>query len=87
MNDTTPAPPRTWQVFVQGRENAPREPFATVAEAADAQEALDRVKTELNGSPAEYDRDALAPALVAVPAGTAATPIPGAAGAAGRKRP
>ncbi|MYK89143.1 MAG: hypothetical protein F4018_12860, partial [Acidobacteria bacterium] len=65
MNDTTPALRRTWQVFVQGRESAPREPFATVTDAADAQEALDRIKAELNGSPADYDRDALAPALIA----------------------
>ena len=78
MNDTTPVPPRTWQVFMQGRESAPGKPFATVTDAADAQEALDLVKTDLNGSPAAYDRDALAPALVAVPAGTATTTAPAA---------
>ena len=65
--------PRTWHVFVHGRESGDRRPFATVADAADAQDALDRVKTDLNGSPERYDRDALAPALVAVPAGCAAT--------------
>ena len=44
--------------------------------AVDAQDAIDQVKTDLNGSPANYDRDALAPALVAVPAGCATTAAP-----------
>ena len=74
--NTTPAPPGTWEVFVQGRESAPGKPFATVTEATDAQEALDRVKTELSGSPADYDRDALAPALVAVPTGASTSTAP-----------
>ena len=76
MSDTAPRAPRAWQIFVHGREAEPGQPFATVAEAADAGEALDRIKTELNGSPADYDRDALAPALVAVPAGCATTAAP-----------
>lgn len=74
MNDAANTAPRAWHIFVHGRE--PGKPFATVTDAADAQDALDRVKTELNGSPADYDRDALAPALVAVPGGTAATAAP-----------
>ena len=76
MSDTSPARSCAWQVFVHGRESEPGQPFAAVAEAADAQDALDQVKTELNGSPEDYDRDALAPALVAVPAGRAATATP-----------
>ena len=70
--------PRAWHVFVHGRESGDGQPFATVADAGDAQDALDQVKTDLNGSPADYDRDALAPALVAVPAGCAATAAPAA---------
>ena len=69
MSNTT----RSWHVFVHGRESGDGQPFATVADAADARDALDQVKTGLNASPADYDRDALAPALVAVPAGCAAT--------------
>ena len=69
---------RSWHVFVHGRESSDGQPFATVADAADAQDALDQVKTDLNGSPEAYDRDALAPALVAVPAGRAATAGPAA---------
>ena len=72
--DTTAAPTRAWHVFVHGR--APGKPFATVTDAADAQDALDRIKTELNGSPEAYDRDALAPALVAVPETAAAITAP-----------
>ena len=78
MSDTAPRTPRAWHVFVHGRESGDGQPFATVADAADAQDALDQVKTDLNGSPANYDRDALAPALVAVPAGCAATAAPAA---------
>ncbi|MCY4123414.1 MAG: hypothetical protein OXG72_21105 [Acidobacteria bacterium] len=59
--------PRAWKIFVHGRENGSEPPFATVPDAASADDALDQVKTELNGSPEAYDRDALAPALVAVP--------------------
>lgn len=76
MNDAANTAPRAWHIFVHGRETAPGKPFATVTGAADAQDALDRVKTELNGSPADYDRDALTPALVAVPGGAAATAAP-----------
>lgn len=76
MSDDAPTAPRAWHVFVHGRENEPGQPFATVTDAADAQDALDQVKTGLNGSPAEYDRDALAPALVAVPAGCATATAP-----------
>jgi len=72
------ATPTAWEIFAHGRESEPGRPFATVADAADAQDALDQVKTDLNGSPADYDRDALAPALVAVPAGCAATAAPAA---------
>ena len=78
MDDAAATVPRTWHVFVHGRESERGQPFATMAHAADAQEALNRIKTDLNGSPADYDRDALAPALVAVPAGTAATTAPAA---------
>ena len=78
MSDTAPRTPRAWHVLVHGRENENGQPFATVADAADAQDALDQVKSDLNGSPEDYDRDALAPALVAVPAGCAATAAPAA---------
>ena len=70
MSDTAPKARRGWRIFVQGRETRTGQPFATIA---DADEALDRVKTELNGSVEDYDRDALAPALVAVPADCATT--------------
>ena len=78
MDDNATTAPRAWHVFVHGRENRDGRPFATVADAADAQDALDQVKTDLNGSREAYDRDALAPALVAVPAGCAATAAPAA---------
>ena len=76
MSDTSPRARCAWEIFVHGRENEPGQPFARIAEAADAQDALDQVKTDLNGSPKDYDRDALAPALVAVPADDATTAAP-----------
>ena len=76
MSDTAPQASRTWHVFVHGREAEPGQPFATVAEAADANETLTRIKAELNGGPEAYDRDALAPALIAVPANCTTTAAP-----------
>ncbi len=76
MSDDAPTSRPGWQVFVHGREEESGEPFAWVPNATGAEDALDQVKTILNGSPEEYDRDALAPALVAVPAGQAATTTP-----------
>ena len=76
MDNTTRPAPQAWHVFVHGRQNQDGQPFATVTDAVDAQDAIDQVKSDLNGSPANYDRDALAPALVAVPAGCATTAAP-----------
>jgi len=76
MSDTSPRARCAWEIFVDGRENEPGQLFARIADAADAQDALDQVKTGLNGSPGDYDRDALCPALVAVPADDAATAAP-----------
>ena len=76
MSDTSPRARCAWEIFVHGRENEPGQPFARIADATDAQDALDQVKTDLNGSPRDYDRDALCPALVAVPADDAATAAP-----------
>ena len=67
MNNTAPTTPRSWRIYIHGRESAPGRPFARITETVDGQDALDQIKTELDGSPAAYDRDALAPALVAVP--------------------
>ncbi len=76
MSDTSPRARCAWEIFVHGRENEPGQPFARVTAAADAQDALDQVKTDLNGSPKDCDRDALCPALVAVPADDATTAAP-----------
>ena len=76
MSDTSPTARCAWEIFVHGRESEPGRPFARVAETADAQDALNQVKTDLNGSPEDYDRDALAPTLAAVPAGRATAAAP-----------
>ncbi len=76
MSDTSTRARCAWEIFVHGRENEPGQPFARIADATDAQDALDQVKTDLNGSPGDYDRDALAPALIAVPADDATTAAP-----------
>ena len=76
MSFTPPRARCAWEIFVHGHENEPGQPFARIAEAADVHDALDQVKTDLNGSPEDYDRDALAPALVAVPANDATTAAP-----------
>ena len=76
MSDPSPTAPCARQIFVHGRESEPGRRVAAVAEAADAQHVLAQVKTGLNGSPADYDRDALAPAPVAVPGGCATTAAP-----------
>lgn len=78
MSNNAARATRPWHIFVHGRESGDGQPFATVADAADEQDALDQVKTDLNGSAEAYDRDALAPALVAAPAGCAATAAPAA---------
>lgn len=48
MSDPSPTAPCAWQILVHGRESEPGRPFAAVAETADAQDALDQVKTGLN---------------------------------------
>ncbi|MCY4634284.1 MAG: hypothetical protein OXG04_07240 [Acidobacteria bacterium] len=70
---------REWRasLFRLVRKSKPARSVAAVTRRAEAHaEDPRQVKTDLNGSPKDYDRDALAPALVAVPGDDATTAAP-----------